>query len=614
VTTYTLSPYPIQKFFDNSGAPLAYGQLTTWEAGTTTPIATYSNYAGAVNTNPIILNARGECSLWLLPNVAYKLSLTDANGNLIPGYPVDQLINSQLLTLYGGVDFGSPNAYEITYSAPYTSYTAGNPVIYFIASNSNTGPSTINVNGLGIVPIVNPNGSPLTAGQIVNNQMVQIVWQNGQFILTSIGATTGLNIGTFGAEASIAAANVTDLGSTGSHTINVTGSSVITSLGTSASINAPIFMVRFSGTNTLTYNATSLITPLGVNINVNTGDAMLAEYLGSGNWKILIYQGTLNTSQYVARTTQGTATSSTAITIDTQLQLSLTATGTYIVQGWINDAGGTSSGGLSGGIYYSGSLLNGYWSSNGVGTSVTTVPLTAIGTAAEMQSAQTGVGSMPIIGMIQATSTGTLSFNWAQHSSNATASVVSPGSYLEATYVTNMAGGFIPVTYSFNTAGSFTFTIPTGATTLTLEAWGPSGAGSTAGGGGGGGGSGGYCKTIITVSGDGGETINYTVGILGTTSSAATNSTVTSGTFSLTTITAGAGGNASGSTAGAAGTATGGTTTNTAGNAGVAGGSGGTGGAPIFGTYGVGQPGGQGLPTPYPAFPGGNGLVVFHFA
>lgn len=615
MATYTLSPTGIAKFFDNSGTPLAYGQLTTYAAGSTTPIATYSNSAGTLNTNPIILNARGECSLWLLPNVAYKLSLTDSSGNLISGYPVDQIINSQLISLYGGVDFGSPNAYEITYSAPYTSYTQGNPVIYFIAANSNTGPSTINVNNLGVVPIVNPNGSPLTAGQIVNNQMTQIVWQNGQFILTSVGATAGLNIGTFGAEVSIAAAATTDLGSTGSHTVNVTGSSVITSLGTSASINAPIFMVRFSGANTLTYNATSLITPSGVNIAVNPGDAMLAEYLGSGNWKVLIYQGTINVSEYVARTSQATVTSSTAVTIDSQLQLAITATGTYIIQGWINDAGGTSSGGLSGGIYYSGSSLAGYWSSNGVGSAVTVVPLTAIGTPAEMQSAQTGVGSMPIIGMLQATSTGTLSFNWAQQSSNATASVISPGSYLSATYATNMAGSFIPVTHSFNTAGSGTLAIPTGATTMTIEAWGAPGGGSVNGSApGGGGASGGYCRTVVTVTGDAGETIAYTVGAVGGPSAAGGNTIVSSGTFSISTMTAYGGGGASGNNAGTAGTATGGTAANTTGNNGVSGGAGGTPGAGVVGIYGTGASGGQGLPFPPGSAGQGNGLVAIHFA
>ena len=614
MTTETLAPYPVQKFFANDGTPLAYGLLNTYAAGTTTPIATYKDSVGTVNTNPITLNARGECSLWLTPNVGYKLALTDSSGNLISGYPVDQIFNSQLLSLYGGVDTGSPNAYVLTYNAPYTSYTQGNPIIYWIASNSNTGPSTINVNNLGIVNIVNPNGSPLTAGQIVNNQMTQIVWQGGQFILTSIGATAGLQIGTFGQEANLASAATTDLGSTGTHVVNVTGSSVITSFGTSAALVAPIFAVRFSGSPLITYNATSLITPSGGNIQVNAGDAMLAEYLGSGNWKILIYQATVFTSSYAVRTTQGTITSSTAITIDTQLQLPISATGTYIVQGWINDGGGTSAGGMKGQVTFSGSSAGGYWSSNGVGTSVTTVPLTSIGTPVQMQSAQTGTASMPLIGMLQASSTGTLSFNWAQQVSNGTPSVVSAGSYLQATLVTNMAGSFLPTTFTYNTAGAALQTIPTGATTMTVECWGSSAGGGVNGGSlGGGGGSGGYAKTIISVSGDGGQNINYSVGAAGGPGLTGGNSTVSAGTFAISTMTCNAGGAGVGNTHGSGGSSSGGVTTNTSGNPGADGSSGGMGGAGIVGTYATGSNGGQGAPLP-PGLAGGPGIVAFHFA
>lgn len=607
MTTAVLCPLAVQRFFANDGTPLAQGKLYTYAAGSTTPAATYTDSTGGIqNPNPIILNSRGECSIWVLPNVLLKLSLFDSLGNQISGYPVDQVGSQFLVTLFAGTDSGSANAYIVNYSAPYTSYTQGSPVIYFIPSNSNTGASTINVNSLGVVNIVNPNGTPLTAGQIVANQMVQIVWQTGQFILTSVGATTGLNIGTFGAEVSLASANVTDLGSTGSHTVNVTGSSVITSLGTSASQNAPVFMVRFTGSPILTYNATSLITQTGANINVNAGDAMLAEYLGSGNWKILLYQSGVSTNQYAVRTTTASVASNTTPAADTQLTIPIGATGTYIVNAWINDASGTSAGGLKGGIYFTGSSLAAYWAMMGVGTGTTNVPLAAMGTPVEMQSAQNGVGSMYIQGFLQATSTGTLSFNWAQNGMNSTASVVAAGSYLEVTQVSAQAGSFAPITYSFNIATTSTFTIPSGATTMTVECWGGSGSGSytntyTAGAGGG---SGGYAKTIISVSGDAGETIDYTVGGPSGTSS------VSSGTFAISTMTCSGGGAASGSTPGTAGTASGGGSTNTSGNAGgiVA-----TPGAGIVGIYGTGPSGGAGTPFP-PSGNGSNGLVLFHFA
>lgn len=79
-----LAPLPIMHFADNNGNPLSGGQLFTYAAGTTTPQATYTDSTGGTsNPNPVILNARGEASVWMTPTQAYKLVLKDANGNLI---------------------------------------------------------------------------------------------------------------------------------------------------------------------------------------------------------------------------------------------------------------------------------------------------------------------------------------------------------------------------------------------------------------------------------------------------------------------------------------------------------------------------------------------------
>lgn len=185
--TTLLSPDTKQRFFDNNGNPLVGGLLTTYAAGTTNPIATYKDSTGvATNTNPIVLNARGECDIWLQPNIAYKFALTDAQGNTIPGWPIDNIVNSQLLTLYGGVDTGSVNAYIINFTANFTTLTDG-IVIFWIPAHSNTGSSTINVNGLGVVNITNADGSALQASQIIANQPATILYKGGAFILTTAG-------------------------------------------------------------------------------------------------------------------------------------------------------------------------------------------------------------------------------------------------------------------------------------------------------------------------------------------------------------------------------------------------------------------------------------------
>ncbi len=74
-----LTPAPKMQFFDINGEPLVGGKVYTYEAGTTTPLVTYTDNTGAsANPNPIILNARGEAPIWLGSGV-YKFKLTDAN-------------------------------------------------------------------------------------------------------------------------------------------------------------------------------------------------------------------------------------------------------------------------------------------------------------------------------------------------------------------------------------------------------------------------------------------------------------------------------------------------------------------------------------------------------
>lgn len=82
--TAQLAPTPVFRSVDAFGFPLYLGQLATFIAGTNTPQATYKDSTQvATNTNPIILNPRGECNLWLDPTKAYKFTLSDAAGNLI---------------------------------------------------------------------------------------------------------------------------------------------------------------------------------------------------------------------------------------------------------------------------------------------------------------------------------------------------------------------------------------------------------------------------------------------------------------------------------------------------------------------------------------------------
>jgi hypothetical protein len=178
---------------------------------------------------------------------------------------------------------------------------------------------------------------------------------------------------------------------------------------------------------------------------------------------------------------------------------------------------------------------------------------------------------------------------------------------------------FTPHTDTFTTAGSFSITVPVGASTLVVEAWGGTGPGGSGSGsgcsamGGGGGSSGSYCRTSIAVTP--GSTINYTVG------AASIASTVSAGTQAITTMTATAGtagGNGPTSAGGVQPSiATGGNVTNVRGTAGTVGGSGGgaAGGAAVIGVNATGTIGGNGsiAGSGHPGFAGSAGVIAFRW-
>ncbi len=76
-------PFVKSQWLDNNGVPLAGGQLFSYQAGTSTPLATYADPLGATpNANPVILDAYGRANVFL-GNSYYKLVLEDSLGNVL---------------------------------------------------------------------------------------------------------------------------------------------------------------------------------------------------------------------------------------------------------------------------------------------------------------------------------------------------------------------------------------------------------------------------------------------------------------------------------------------------------------------------------------------------
>lgn len=114
-----LMPPGRQRGWTNNGVPAAGCLLYTYEAGTSTPKAAYTDAAGLVpHTNPIVLDAKGEALIYWDGN--YRVDLRTAAGVQITGYPIDNyetplmagnLSSTTGINLIRGTWFGGAIAY-----------------------------------------------------------------------------------------------------------------------------------------------------------------------------------------------------------------------------------------------------------------------------------------------------------------------------------------------------------------------------------------------------------------------------------------------------------------------------------------------------------------------
>lgn len=138
---------------------------------------------------------------------------------------------------------------------------------YFITNNC-TGAFTASIKVTGQTAVVVPQGS------------------SGFWVLdgTNISHPTPM----IGTSTSLASAATTDLGLIGTHNVNVTGTTGITSFGSSANVSSPVYLVTFAGALTITHGS-ALLLPNQANLTTVANGRALMMYLGSGNWVMLSY-------------------------------------------------------------------------------------------------------------------------------------------------------------------------------------------------------------------------------------------------------------------------------------------------------------------------------------
>ncbi len=113
-TAVVLAPVPQLQFLDQTGTPLAFGCVFTYQTNSTTPLGTYTDNTGVtLNPNPVILTAGGSANIWLLAGQAYTFRVKSAGGS--------NCANGSTLYTVNGIGGGSTT---LTTIVPYSSTPA----------------------------------------------------------------------------------------------------------------------------------------------------------------------------------------------------------------------------------------------------------------------------------------------------------------------------------------------------------------------------------------------------------------------------------------------------------------------------------------------------------
>jgi microcystin-dependent protein len=232
MATVLLSPVGNgQQFFDNSGNILSGGLIYQYQAGSSTPLATYTTVNGTIpNSNPIILNSAGRCDneIWMQTGYSYKFILQTSTGVTLQTldnlYPILQSASGTAATVPTGL------------IAIWSGATGSIPSGWTLCNGTNGTPDLRNsfIIGAGSTYAVGQTGG--SADAIVVSHTHTIADPGHLHNTTSSGSGTLLNAaasGATGASTSTTATNTTGI------TINTAGTS-----GTGANL-PPYYALAF---------------------------------------------------------------------------------------------------------------------------------------------------------------------------------------------------------------------------------------------------------------------------------------------------------------------------------------------------------------------------------
>jgi hypothetical protein len=186
----------------------------------------------------------------------------------------------------GTCDIGAVQSFHLIISGT-TTITSFGSVVNQIRSVRFSGALTLTHNGTSLVL---PGGANIATAD--GDTGVFASDASGNWRCISFQKVSGFPINAelvkhLSAQATVASAGTADIGAASADRVSISGTTTITSFGTSANLAR---FVTFEGVLTLTHHATSLILPGGANITTAAGDTAVFISDNSGNWRCISYQ------------------------------------------------------------------------------------------------------------------------------------------------------------------------------------------------------------------------------------------------------------------------------------------------------------------------------------
>jgi hypothetical protein len=213
---------------------------------------------------------------FITETLTQKISQTTADAR----YTQQTQVQSGAL-IYATDTSGAANTVTASLSPAITSYTAGLRVNIKIA-NTNTGASTVNINGLGAKTIVKLDGTALAAGDIAAGMIAILVYDGTNFQLVDVCNANYVTQAQVQSGASVYAASTT---AANTYTATLSPSLAAYTAGMRV-------FIKFTNANTSTTPTINLNSLGAITITRNNGNALQIGDIAAGMIALLAYDGT----------------------------------------------------------------------------------------------------------------------------------------------------------------------------------------------------------------------------------------------------------------------------------------------------------------------------------